>query len=337
MHLDDRFDDLATSLGGFYRAWMIQLGLQLGLFAALRSAGTAGLTPAELAAATRTAPDPVAGWCRAAYASDLVEDDGERLRIDPVTASILLDQERPEYLGGQFFYAVTASLDWDALADQFRTGRPVAVRPPRYYRAIEQLTLQDIAVFFEEALAALPNLVADLVRGADVVDLHCGGGRWLVAVAKRFPSVRLVGVESEPDSVARAMRLVQESSLEGRIRIEARDVEAISYEGVFDLAYFQHALHELPDPVAALAAAWRALRPGGRLLILGWCLPSTHDELATLHGQLITGVALDEALHGGRLRTVAEHSALFAEAGVPAPEAIVLPSDATLLVVTRPG
>ena len=43
--------------------------------------------------------------------------------------------------------------------------------------------------------------------------------------------------------------------------------------------------------------------PGGRLLVLGWCLPSNCDDLATLHGQLITGVALDEALHGGRLRT----------------------------------
>jgi SAM-dependent methyltransferase len=337
MTLDDRFDDLVTSLGGFYRSWVIQLGLELGLFAALRRSGPAGLSPAELAAATSTAPDPIAAWCRAAYANDLVDDDGERLHLDDATASILLDLDRPEYLGGQFAYTVTASLDYGDMAEVIRSGRPVAVRPPRYHRSIEQLTRQDIAVFFEEALAALPDLVTELAGGADVIDLHCGGGRWLVAVARRFPAARLVGVESEPDSTARATRLVGEAGLESRIRIEAREVAAITHHAAFDLAYFQHALHEIKDPAAALAAAWRALRPAGRLLVLGWCLPSSRDDLATLHGQLITGVALDEALHGGRLRTVAEHALLFAAAGLPAPQAISLPSDATLLVAQKPA
>jgi hypothetical protein len=37
------------------------------------------------------------------------------------------------------------------------------------------------------------------------------------------------------------------------------------------------------------------------------------------------------------MRTVADHADLFAAAGVPAPAAIALPSDATLLVAERPG
>jgi SAM-dependent methyltransferase len=337
MNLDDRFHDLVTSLGGFYSAWVIHLGLELGLFSALRRAAAPGLTPVELAAVTGMAPVPVARWCRAAFASDLIDDDGTRVSLDEVTAAILLDVDRPEYLGGQFAYTVTASLDYDAMADYIRTERLLASRPPRYYRAFEQLTRQDIAVFFEEALAALPDLVTMLARGAEVIDLHCGGGRWLVAVARRFPATRLVGVESEPDSTARAMRLVQEAGLEERIRIEAREVASITHEAAFDLAYFQHALHQIPEPAAALAAAWRALRPGGRLLILGWCLPANREDLATLHGQLISGVALDESLHGGRLRTVEEHAALFEEAGLPVPRAISLPSDATLLVAQRPA
>ncbi len=337
MHLDERFDDLASSLGGFYRAWVIHLGLELGFFAVLRRAGVAGLTPAELAAAVSAAPEPTARWCRAAFAGDLVGWDGERALLDDATASVLLDVDRREYLGGQFVHSVTASLDTDDLVEHLRTGHTVAARPARYHRSIELLTRQDIAVFFEEALAAVPDLVTDLARGIDVVDLHCGGGRWLVAVARRFPACRLVGVESEPDSTARALRVVREAGLEGRIRIEPGEVAEISHEGAFDLAYFQHALHELRDPAPALAAAWRALRPGGRLLVLGWCLPSDLDGLATLHGQLITGVALDESIHGGRLRTVEEHAALFAEAGLPEPRAIVLPSDATLLVAERPA
>jgi SAM-dependent methyltransferase len=335
MPLDDRFDDLVASLTGFYRAWVVQLGIELGLFARLREAGSNGLTRADLARAATAAAEPVSAWCDAAYAADLIADDGSRVTVDADVASILLDKDRTAYLGGQFTYTVTASLDYDRMAEYLRTGEPVGSRSPRYYRAIEALTRQDIAVFFEEALAALPDLVADLVRGIDVIDLHCGGGRWLAAIARRFPKARLVGVEPEADSVTRAIQLVQRAGLGSRIRIEAREVDEKLAVGSFDLAYFQHALHEMPDPVVALQSAWRMLRPRGRLIVLGWCLPDGLEEYATLHGQLIAGVALDELFHGARLRTVAQHAELFRAAGLPEPEAIPLPSDATLLVAQR--
>ncbi|MFN8631612.1 MAG: hypothetical protein U0838_15225 [Chloroflexota bacterium] len=48
MRLDDRFDDLVASLAGFYRTWYVFTGLELGLFDALRDAGTVGLSAAEL-------------------------------------------------------------------------------------------------------------------------------------------------------------------------------------------------------------------------------------------------------------------------------------------------
>lgn len=335
MHADDRFDDLAAGLGSFYRAWTISIGLELGLFARLRAAGEAGLAAEALAASAGCAPAPVAAWCRAAHAGDLVDCRDGRFVLDGEIATILLDERRPEYLGGQFTYATTASLDWGRMAEFIRTGIPLDERSARYSRAVEQLTRQDIAVFFEEALASLPELVVALVRGARVVDVHCGGGRWLVAVARRFPETRLVGVEFEPNSVARAMRLVQEAGLEDRIRIEAREVETLAHVGEFDVAYFQHALHELRRPEVALAAAWRALVRDGWLLVLGWCLPEHPEEYPTLHGQLISGVDLDELLGGGQMRTVTEHAALFRAAGLPEPTAIALPSGATLLVARR--
>ena len=39
MHLDDRFDDLVASLAGFHQAWLVYLGVELGLLARLRAAG----------------------------------------------------------------------------------------------------------------------------------------------------------------------------------------------------------------------------------------------------------------------------------------------------------
>jgi SAM-dependent methyltransferase len=337
MRLDDQFDDLVASLAGFYRSWLVYLGVELGLIAALERAGEHGLLPAELAAATETQPEPIEVWAWAADAHGLARFDGGRLRVEPEVAAILRDDQLPEYLGGQFVHAVVASMDWAAMPDFFRTNRPLRQRPDRYRAAIERLTRQDVAVFFQEVLAALPNLVAQLAAGGRALDVHCGSGRWLIAMAQRFPALQLVGVEFEPDSVARARSNVAEAGLADRITIEQGDVEAPGRAGEFDLAYFQYALHSLPDPARALAGAWAALRPGGQLLVLDWPLPSTLDEFRTRHGQLIAGIQLDEVLQGTRLATREQFVAWFAGAGLGAPRVSDLPSGASLVAVAKAG
>ncbi len=334
--IDDRFDAYIESLAGFHRTWIVYLGLELGLLELVRAAGPAGIGPDELADAAGCARDPVRAWTIAADAHEIVTFDGERLRLDEATAVVLLDEDRSEYLGGQLLHAVVASLDHGLMAEVFRTGEPVATRPDRYRASIERLTRQDIAVFFQEALAAQPDLVADLTRGASIVDLHCGGGRWLIAIARRFPETELLGVEFEHDSVARARANVEAAGLTDRIRIVEAQIAAVDRSvGAHDLAYFQYALHQLADPVASLRAGWQALKPGGRLLVLDWCAPSHLEDYRTEHGRLIAGIQLDELFQGTRLRTLEEFVAMFAEAGLPEPVAIDLPSGATLLVAHR--
>jgi SAM-dependent methyltransferase len=337
MRLDDRFDDLVGSLGGFYRAWLVYLGLDLGLFAALQSAGNDGMTIGDLAEAAGTQAGPTEVWAWAADAHGLASFEDGRLSVEPEVAAILLDEQLPEFLGGQFTHAVVASMDWTAMADFFRTDRPFRERPDRYRAAIERLTVQDVAVFFQEALAALPEVVATLARGGRVLDVHCGGARWLIAMARRFPRLELVGVEFEPDSVARAQSNVADAGLADRIRIEHGDVESPGHVGEFDVAYFQYALHAVPDPPRALTAAFVALRPGGQLLVLDWPLPSTVDEFRTRHGELIAGVQLDEVFQGTRLATREQFAAWFAAAGVETPDMIDLPSGACLIAAARPG
>jgi SAM-dependent methyltransferase len=337
MSIDDRFDELASSLGGFYRTWAVYLGLELGLFMRLRDAGTDGLTPAELAAASGCRAEPVEVWIRLAHSVDLVDFDGIRARPIDDVMTILLADERPEYLGGQFVSTVVSSLDYDRMAEYFRTGRSIPERPPRFHRAIEAVTAQDIAVFFQEALAELPDLAADLAVGGRVLDVACGGGRWLIAVARRFPATTLVGVEFEPDSVGRAMHRVLAAGLGGRIVIENRDPNDLPHGPEFDLVYFQDALHELPDAVAALRSAWATVRAGGRLLVLDWCLPETVEESRSLHGAMLWGIQLDELYQGTQMWDQAGYLRLFAEAGTPLPSVIDLPSGATLFLIHRPA
>ena len=81
MRLDDRFDDLVASLGGFYRTWFIAIGLDLGLLGQLRDAGAGGLTVAELARRTQTSPDVAARWAWGAAAHALVDLDDDRVSV----------------------------------------------------------------------------------------------------------------------------------------------------------------------------------------------------------------------------------------------------------------
>jgi SAM-dependent methyltransferase len=335
MSIDDRFDELAGSLGGFYLTWAAYLGLELGLFGRIRAAGDSGIDAAELATASGCQAAPVDVWLHLANAVDLIEFDGRIARPIDDVMTILLDDERPEYLGGQFVSTVVSSLDYERMAEFFRTGRTVPERPPRFHRAIEAVTAQDIAVFFQEALAELPELASRLAAGGRVLDVACGGGRWLVAVARRFPQASLVGVEFEPDSVGRAMRRVTEAGLHDRVAIENRDPAAMPYDEEFDLVYFQDALHELPDPIGALRSAWSTVRPGGWLVVLDWCLPTTVEESRSLHGAMLWGIQLDELYQGTQMWDHAGYVALFAAAATPPPTVIDLPSGATLFVVAR--
>ena len=336
MGYEDRFDDLIASLGGFHRTWLIYLGSELGLFAAVRAAGPEGIDPAGLARATSTHLPAVETWTWAVDAHGLGRLEDGRLTIDADVASILLDGDRPDYLGGQFTHAVVAAMDWPAMLDYFRSGVALRERPDRYRVAIERLTRQDVAVFFQEVLAAMPQLVADLGRGGRVVDIHCGGGRWLVAMARRFPALELVGVEFEADSVARAQATIDAAGLRDRIAVKQADLHQPAGAGSFDLAYFQYALHQLPDAVAALRAAWSSLRPGGRILVLDWPLPSEVEEARTRHGELIAGVQLDEQLQGTALVTRDRFLEWFGGADLPDPVVIDLPSGATAFVAERP-
>ena len=335
MRLDDRFDEMVDTLAGFHRTWIVYLGVELGLFAQLRAAGQRGLTANELADSSGCAPGPIAAWVSAADAHDLAELVDDRLQLDEESAVVLLDEARPEFLGGQFVHSVVASLDWAGMLDFFRTGEPTLERPDRYRQSIARLTVQDVAVFFQEALAELPQLVGDLSRGGRVVDIHCGGGRWLIAMAQRFPATELVGLEFEPDSAARATAAVTAAALADRIEIRRLDVTGLGPDDVFDLAYFQYALHALRDPAGALRSAWSAVRPGGRLLVLDWALPSSKEEFRSRQGELIAGVQLDELYQGTSLATREQVRSWFGTAGLPEPVTIELPSGATLFVLER--
>ncbi len=116
------------------------------------------------------------------------------------------------------------------------------------------------------------------LRGDErVLDMGCGRGAVLTAVARRLTTGRVTGVDlwSTHDQSGNARDVtLRNASLEGvtdRIDIETGDMRALPFpDATFDVVVSSLAIHNIPsntDRAQAVAEAWRVLKPGGHLAI----------------------------------------------------------------------
>ena len=116
--------------------------------------------------------------------------------------------------------------------------------------------------------AGLPGLQAGL-DGADscMLDVGTGVAGLALAMARRWPGLRLTGIDTFDPALAMARQAVAASGLGERIELRAQDVGQLDDQVAFDLAWVpaffiaQSSLH------AALPRLHAALKPGGWLLI----------------------------------------------------------------------
>jgi arsenite methyltransferase len=116
------------------------------------------------------------------------------------------------------------------------------------------------------------------LRGDErVLDMGCGRGAILTAVASRLTTGRATGVDlwSTHDQSGNARDVtLRNAALEGvqdRVEIETGDMRALPFpDAAFDLVVSSLAIHNIPSNTArahAIEEAWRVLKPGGRLAI----------------------------------------------------------------------
>jgi ubiquinone/menaquinone biosynthesis C-methylase UbiE len=116
------------------------------------------------------------------------------------------------------------------------------------------------------------------LRGDEgVLDMGCGRGAVLTAVARRLRTGRVTGIDlwSTHDQSGNSRDVtMRNASLEGvrdRIEIETGDMRALPFsDGAFDVVVSSLAIHNIHSNAArvqGIAEAWRVLKPGGRLAI----------------------------------------------------------------------
>ncbi|MBX9759196.1 MAG: metalloregulator ArsR/SmtB family transcription factor [Beijerinckiaceae bacterium] len=152
----------------------------------------------------------------------------------------------------------------------------------------------------EDVEAAILDLVGEGPLQA-VLDLGTGTGRMLQLLSPH--ANRVVGVDLSPAMLSLARAQVERAALRN-VQLRQGDVYALPVErDSYDLVLVHQVLHYLDDPQRALRESARALRPGGRLVVIDFA-PHEHEFLRARHAHRRLGFSREEI------------NAMFAEIGL---------------------
>lgn len=203
----------------------------------------------------------------------------------------------------------TLALDDESRAQVWRitreqvANRPSAGQDERRLERVLKLRTAASQKFFAST-AGQWDLVRDDLFGRDflpasllgllddtwvVGDLGCGTGLATAAIAPHVG--RVIGVDASEEMLGAAR-----ARLSGLKNVDWRTgtLEALPVKDrTLDAAVLMLVLHHVPSPAAALAEAYRALKPGGRVLIVDMA-PHHHEEYRQQMGHVWLGFSDDQ-------------------------------------------
>lgn len=129
------------------------------------------------------------------------------------------------------------------------------------------------AAEFDSGVAGYHELLMDAARiepDFHVLDIGCGTGQTTRDAARLAPSGRALGVDLSTKMLEVARRLAQDEGVDN-VDFEQADAQVRPFPaGAFDVAVSRTGAMFFGDPVAAFTNIGRALRPGGRLVMVAW-------------------------------------------------------------------
>ena len=318
-------DRLIGATLGWFDIMAIHLGSQLGWYAELSRSD--GVTASELAARTECDVRYAREWLEQQAASGvlLVDEasaptaadtgegashgasaagraDARRFRLAPGVAEVLLDQSSLSYLEPLARMAAAVSGQLDGLLEAYRTGGGVSWEQLGKHAREAQADMN--RPWFDQ----LPSVVAgndrldEVLRRsqARIADLGSGGGWSSIALAKAYPQLRVVGFDIDEASVETARRNAVEAGVADRVEFLLSDAALVAAQGRFDAVFAFECLHDMPHPVAVLAAAREAVRDDGVVVIMDEATEEHFAPDASELERLLYGFSLFVCLPDGK-------------------------------------
>jgi SAM-dependent methyltransferase len=250
-------------------------------------------TLGTLAQAMKLAPNRLRALLTACVALGLLGKDGERYANAPASSTYLV-RSSPAYFGDYFRFQVSRQiyptlLHLDAALRGERVDFYATLRDPDEARAFTRA--QHSGSLGPAKVVA--NLV-DLAGARRLLDVAGGSGAFSIVLCERAPEVAATIIDF-PTVAAVGRELVAERGLAERIAFLEGDAREVGWPDGNDLVLMSYLLSAVSEASAhdLLGKAFKALRPGGRLLVHDFMVDDdeTGPPLAALW--LLNAVTID--------------------------------------------
>ena len=277
--LEEFLGQAVTDIGAAMNGALVMIGGDLGLWKAMDDAGP--LTPAELAERTGVAERYVREWLAAQAASGYVEydPDAETFTLPPEQAMAFAKEDSPAYLLGGYHVISSAYKDRAKLSERFRSGDGFGwhEHDPELFLGTEQFFRPGYqAHLVDEWIPALEGVQEKLARGATAADVGCGHGVSTILMAQAYPNSTIRGFDYHDASIDRARQLADSEGASDNAEFEVASAKDFPGEG-YDLVCFFDCLHDMGDPVGAMAHVREVIDDDGTVMLVE---PFANDTLA---------------------------------------------------------
>jgi 2-polyprenyl-3-methyl-5-hydroxy-6-metoxy-1,4-benzoquinol methylase len=259
---------MTAAIDGASLSLLLSIGHQTGLLDTM--AKMAPSTSEQIAAAAGLNERYVREWLAGMTTGRVVE-------YDPGTASYSLPAQRAKVLtreaGPDNLALVTLLFPVLAEVEQkiigcFRAGGGL---PYSEFPRFHALMAEQSGVVYDTALVdvVLPlvgGLVERLRSGAEVADFGCGSGHAINVMAQAFPASRFTGIDFSEQAIATGIREAEELGLTNAA-FESHNLADLDKADAYDVITVFDAIHDQAQPARVLENIYRALRPGGVLLM----------------------------------------------------------------------
>ena len=265
--MDAFAEKMLAVINGGSLGLMISIGHRTGLFDVMKEIGAG--TSEEIAEQANLRERYVREWLGAMTTGRVVEYQPEfKTYYLPPEHAVFLSRMSPDNMAVTTqFFALLGQVE-DKIVDCFRHGGGVHYCSfGRFHEVMAEESAQTVvAALQDHILPLVPNLMDDLQRGIDVLDIGCGSGKAMCRLAEMFPNSRFTGYDFEPAAIEAALAECDKRKLKN-VRFKVQNVAEITDAECFDLITAFDAIHDQAEPARVLARIAAALRPTGTFLM----------------------------------------------------------------------
>jgi 2-polyprenyl-3-methyl-5-hydroxy-6-metoxy-1,4-benzoquinol methylase len=139
---------------------------------------------------------------------------------------------------------------------------------PRVHTLMAEVSGQVFDAALVDVILPLADGLPDRLRdGVDVADIGCGSGHAVNVMAKEFPASSFTGIDFSDEGLTTATAEAERLGVVNASFV-ARDVAELDVIDAYDVITVFDAIHDQAQPARVLENIFRALRPGGTLLMV---------------------------------------------------------------------